>query len=72
LVQVQPLHRSTYAEEISNSFGLVEDVAHFSPEAWARYEQTIVKPNLDPARPVAAYATSVRRRRRGGCPVHTE
>ena len=72
IVQVQPLHRSTYAEEISNSFAVVEDMAGFSAEAWSRYEQTIVKPNLDPARPVAGYATSVRKRRRAGCPVHAE
>ena len=70
LIQVQPLHRSTYAEEVSNDFGLVADPAGFSDEAWSRYEQTIVKPNLDPQRPVAAYATSVRRRRKGGCPMH--
>lgn len=69
LVQVQPLHRSTYADEVSNEFGLVADPARFSDEAWARYEQTIVKPNLDPQRPVAAYAASVRRRRKGGCPM---
>jgi len=70
LVQVQPLQRSTYAEEVSNGFGLVADLRKFSTGAWSRYEETIVKPNLDPARPVAAYATAVRRRRRGGCPVH--
>jgi hypothetical protein len=69
LVQVQPLHRSTYAAEASHAFSLVADPSGFSAEAWARYEQTIVKPNLDPERPVAAYAASVRRRRRGGCPV---
>jgi hypothetical protein len=73
LVQVQPLHRSTYAEEVSNGFGFVADMTAFPAEAWSRYEQTIVKPNLDPARPVAAYASSVRRRRRGGgCPVHAD
>jgi hypothetical protein len=71
LVQVQPLHRSTYAEEVSNGFGLVADPARFPAEAWSRYEQTIVKPNLDPERPVAAYATSVRRRRRSGCPMES-
>jgi hypothetical protein len=69
LVQVQPLHRSTYTEEVSNDFSLVADPARFPAEAWSRYEQTIVKPNLDPERPVAAYATSVRRRRRGSCPM---
>jgi hypothetical protein len=71
LVQVQPLHRSTYAEEVSNGFGLVADLAAFSPDAWSRYEQTIVKPSLDPAQPAGAYASSVRRRRRNGrCPMH--
>jgi hypothetical protein len=69
LVQVQPLHRGAYAEEVSNNFGLVAGPNEFSAEAWSRYEQTIVKPNLDPARPVAAYATSVRRRRKGVCPM---
>jgi Family of unknown function (DUF6065) len=69
LVQVQPLHRNTYAEEVSNNFRLVANAAEFSDEAWSRYEQTIVKPNLDPRRPVAAYATTVRRRRKGGCPM---
>ena len=69
LLQVQPLHRSAYAEEVSNNFGLVANAAEFSAEAWSRYEQTIVKPNLEPQRPVAAYATSVRRRRKSGCPM---
>jgi len=70
LVQVQPLHRSTYAEAASNEFAVVGGMADFPAEAWSRYEQTIVKPNLDPARPVAGYAASVRRRRKGSCPVH--
>ena len=70
LLQVQPLHRSTYAESAASECAVVRDMADFSAEAWSRYEQTIVKPNLDPARPVAAYATSVRKRRKGGCPVH--
>jgi len=70
LLQVQPLERHTYADEVCNDFRLVADPAQFPAEAWARYEQTIVKPNQDPARPIAAYATSVRRRRRSGCPLH--
>jgi hypothetical protein len=72
LLQVQPLHRSTYAEEVSNRFGLVRDLRDFSGETWARYERHMVKPNLEPTRPIGAYATEVRRRRRGGCPVHTQ
>ena len=69
LVQVQPLSRGTYAEEVSNGFAVVGDPRAFPQEAWARYEQTIVKPNLDAERMVAAYATLVRRRRRSGCPM---
>jgi hypothetical protein len=72
LVQVQPLQRSTYAEEVSNGFAVVADPRGFPDEVWERYEQTIVKPNLDPVRPIGAYATSVRRRRRSGCPMHAD
>jgi len=67
---VQPLHRSTYTEETSNRFGLVRGLTEFPAEAWSRYEQNIVKPNLEPARAVGTYAAEVRRRRRGVCPVH--
>jgi len=70
LVQVQPLHRSTYADEVSNAFTVVGEPRGFPATAWERYEQNIVKPNLDPTRPVGAYASSVRRRRRSRCPVH--
>ena len=69
LLQVQPLHRSLYAEAGSSAFGLVSDPAKFPPHAWSRYEATIVEPNRNPQRPVAAYAAAARRRRRGGCPV---
>ena len=71
-VQVQPLQRSTYADEVSNGFGVVADARQFPAEAWTRYEQTIVKPNLDPQRPVGAYAVAARRRRKGVCPVHAQ
>jgi hypothetical protein len=70
LVQVQPLHRSTYAGEACNGFGLVGGLAEFPADAWERYEENIVKPNLQPARPAGAYAAEARRRRRTGCPVH--
>jgi len=70
LLQVQPLHRSTYAEEVSNRFGLVRSLREFPEQAWTRYEEHMVKPNLEPTRPVGTYAAEVRRRRRGACPVH--
>ena len=69
LLQVQPLHRSTYAEEVSNNFRLVGGPAEFAPDAWSRYEESIVKPNLEPTRS-GTYAASARRRRKSGCPVH--
>lgn len=65
VLQVQPLHRSTYAEEVTNRFGMVPALADFPPHAWERYETNIVNP-----REIGAYATEVRRRRRSGCPVH--
>jgi hypothetical protein len=69
LIQVQPLHRSTYAEEVSSSFGVTADLAGMPPDAWSRYEETIVKPSLDPARAAGTYAAAVRRRRKSGCPL---
>jgi hypothetical protein len=71
LLQVQPLLRATYADEVSNGFSVVGHPRDFPAVAWERYEETIVKPNLDPAQPVGTYAAAVRRRRKGGsCPVH--
>jgi hypothetical protein len=72
LAQVQPLHRSTYADEVSNGFAVIAGPRELPAAVWERYEETIVKPNLDPARPVGGYASSVRRRRRSGCPMHAE
>jgi len=69
LLQVQPLHRSTYNEEVSNGFAVIGDPREFPAEAWERYEESIVKPSLE-IRPAGAYAAAARRRRRGGCPVH--
>lgn len=72
LVQVQPLHRKTYAEEVSNRFGLVRSLGDFPAKTWAQYEENIVKPNLAPTRPIGTYAAEVRRRRRSACPVHPQ
>jgi len=69
ILQVQPLHRATYAEEISNRVGVVPAMTEFSPETWSRYEESLVKPNQEPVRPIGTYAAEVRKRRRGVCPV---
>jgi hypothetical protein len=71
LVQVQPLHRSTYADDVSNGFAVIGDPREFPAKAWERYEEAIVKPSVKPG-PAGAYAASVRRRRRSACPVHAE
>ncbi len=70
LMQVQPLRRETYADEISNGFGLVTDPRKIPDHVWTGYQRTIVKPNQDPQRPVGAYAVGVRKRRKGArCPM---
>jgi hypothetical protein len=63
LVQVQPIHRSLYSEDVLGKFGLVEDLADFAPEDWERYRATVVKPNTDPDRKPGAYAVTSRKRR---------
>ena len=70
VLQVQPLHRSTYAEQVSSRFGMVRTLADFTDGAWDRYEANIVRPSLEPNRAIGAYAAEVRRRRKSGCPVH--
>src|SRR5260221_13419307 len=59
LLQVQPLHRSTYAEDVSNRFGLVRALADFPAQSWTRYEANIVKPKMEATRPVGTYAAEV-------------
>jgi hypothetical protein len=55
-----------------NRFGLVRGLGEFPAQAWSKYEENIVKPNLEPTRPIGVYAAEVRRRRRSGCPVHAQ
>jgi len=71
LLQVQPLHRSTYAEEVSNHFEVVKSMAEFPDQAWSGYEEHMVKPMLEPTT-TGSYGAQVRKRRRSGCPVHSE
>ena len=71
LLQVQPLHRSTYAEEVSNKLGIVKSMAESPDDAWTGYEEHMVKPMLEPTT-TGSYGAQVRKRRRSGCPVHSE
>lgn len=62
LLQVQPIHRSVYSEDVLGTFGYVRNLTDLAPEDWAKYQATIVKPNVDPARKPGAYAVAARKR----------
>lgn len=68
LVQLQPVHASTYTDELLNDTDLVPGLTGLAPADWADYHQTIVVPNEDPDRPFGAYAKKARRRRKGEAP----
>ena len=72
LVQVQPLHRSTYAEEVSNGFRRGRRPARLSRRGVGALRADHRQAEPGPGAAGGAYATSVRRRRRSGCPVHAE
>jgi hypothetical protein len=62
LFQLQPLQRSTYAEEHLRSFNVVDGLQAMSSDDWARFRATVIKPNQDPNRRVGRYAAAVRKR----------
>ena len=63
-LQLQPLPREVYADATLNRFDVVADLAALSADEWARYEDTVVKPNAEQPRSLGRYATAVRKRRR--------
>ena len=62
LFQLQPLQRDTYAEEHLRSFNVVDGLEAMSPDDWALFRATVIKPNQDPNRRVGRYAAAVRKR----------
>ncbi len=64
LLQVQPIHRSMYSEDVLGNSAFVEALTDFSPSDWERYRTTVVTPNLDRNRRPGAYAVSARKRER--------
>jgi len=62
-LQIQPVHRSTYAEHSLNDFKVVSGVEALSAEDWNAYEQTVVSTNTNPSRRLGAYAVAARKRR---------
>ena len=50
---------------------MVRGLTDFPAHAWERYEESVVRPNVE-NRAIGGYAAEVRRRRRSGCPVHAQ
>lgn len=61
LMQVQPLRRSTYAEENLRKFDYVEDVSDFTDDDWQSFHQTVIAPGAAHDRERGHYAKEVRR-----------
>ncbi len=69
LMQVQPLHRLVYASETLSSVHCIRQISEFTDDDWADYRKSVVDPSLETDRPLGAYATAARRRRkREKCP----
>jgi hypothetical protein len=62
LFQIQLTPRIAYVEETTNNIEMCDDLSAFSESDWSDYSKTIVEPNLDPERPIAAYAVRARKR----------
>jgi Family of unknown function (DUF6065) len=68
LLQVQPLPREAYSEQILNAVDTVPDMSGMTDEDWSAYRATIVTPTENPRRPFGAYAVTARKRRQVECP----
>ena len=67
LVQVQPLPRRLYTDDVLDRADATDALAEFGPAEWEGYRQTVAIPNRDPERALGRYAVAARKRRR--CPV---
>jgi Family of unknown function (DUF6065) len=67
-IQVQPLPRIAYADETLSAVSLSPEMAALTDDDWNDYFETVVRPNIDPDRPLGEYAVRVRKRRKSGCP----
>ena len=66
LMQVQPLHRSTYSEDVLSKFDVVEHISDLSDSDWSEYRKTIVEPGKAHDREKGFYAKHTRRRKVAG------
>ncbi len=64
LLQMHPLHRAAYGDELLNRFSVGMGMDALAASDWAEYEATVVRPGAAAARPLGQDAALVRRRRR--------
>ena len=67
LLQVQPLPRLLYTDDVLDTAENGCSLAEFGSAEWEGYRRTIALPNRDPERALGGYAVAARKRRR--CPV---
>ena len=63
-LQLQPLPRAIYSEAVLGDFAVVPNLASFGAREWARFEETVVRPNVQQPRQLGGYAVAARKRRR--------
>ena len=63
LMQVQPLYKPTYSEEVLEAVDTVDGIEEFSPCDWENYRHTITKPGLGIEREKGFYAKMIRRQK---------
>ena len=61
-MQVQPLHRSTYKDEVLNSFEHLDDISLLTKRNWQDYINTMVAPGVGSDREKGVYAKNTRKR----------
>jgi Family of unknown function (DUF6065) len=69
LVQVQPLPREHYSNDMLGRMEVTPGPASLTDEHWKAYHTSIVEPNKQPNRPFGAYAAAARKTRNNA--VHT-
>jgi len=64
LMQIQPLHRSTYAECSLKKFDFVEDMNDFTMDDWNDFHKTVIEPGSANTRERGLYAKQTRKLRK--------
>lgn len=62
MLLLQPVPQFAYEERLLNDFRVVPGLDHLTPEDWAAYEHTVVRPNTMEDRKRGMYAAETRKR----------